>query len=158
VLLRAWIQAIRFPLCFAPPRLGAIFACSLSIDSQASTAGNSPRAHNFNCTEPPASGNDLLWFLLLQQLFLTTKKDNKPPSSISPTAIPNVPHLCQRLWATREARPRGGGPLARQSEGLALPSTLPDNILILTAALQSRGREPPGNWHHNRVHGVNVTL
>lgn len=61
------------------------------------TAGNSPRAPNFNCTESPAAGNDLLWFLLLQQLFLTTKKDNKPPDSISPTVIPTVKRLCRCL-------------------------------------------------------------
>lgn len=125
LLLRAWIWAIP-PLAVCPSIPGAIFACSAScINSQASTAGNSPRAHNFNCTQSPAPGNDLLCFFLLQQLFLTSKKDNKTPQLHLPNRDPecsafvSVPLSHAGSVATR----RGGA--ARQSQGLAVQSTLP---------------------------------
>lgn len=87
-----------------PPLLRAIFARSAAhIGSQASTAGSSPRAHRFNCTEPPAPGNDLLWFSPLQQLFLTSRKNNKPPTpplSRDPQCHTSVSVLLSRARST----------------------------------------------------------
>lgn len=142
-----------FPSLFAPPLLGAIFARSVSrIDSQASTAGNSPRAYNFNCTSSPASGNDLLWFFLLLQLFLTTEKDNKPPNSISPTAIPNVVRPCRRPGGTAVGRG-----FARDSR-FHPPRQQQDESVILTTVLQRRGSEHQRKCHHDWANKVNVTL
>lgn len=114
-----------FPPLFAPPLLGAIFARSASrIDSQASTAGNSPRAYNFNCTSSPASGNDLLWFFLLLQLFLTTKKDNKPPPTPSPQPRSQMLCVCAGAQEAHGRHGRGEGVCQAQPRTL-FPSTLP---------------------------------
>lgn len=149
-----------FPSLFAPLLLGAIFARSASrIDSQASTAGNSPRAYNFNCTSSPASGNDLLWFFLLLQLFLTTEKDNKPPRLHLPNRDPKccafVPVPGRHTGGT--AAGRG---FARRSPGLCFhpPCQQQDESIILTTVLQRRGSEHQRKCHHDWANKVNVTL